>query len=154
MKTLLPLILVIVLAVSCTNIPDEDVSSNKQNPIASGTVVETIAPSVTSTDVPTQTSTPTTSVTETPSLTLIPSLTLPPDCGAAKLGKPGTQPEESNHSALVEGTAILCNHGSLFEDFPTVLPLREAMFDLDSGVATVDTADIGFSVGGTMHFYG
>jgi hypothetical protein len=88
------------------------------------------------------------------SLTPFPSPVLPPKCGTTKLGKPGTQTREDSHSVLVEGIAILCNQGSLFEESPTVLPLQEAMIDLDSGIATVEAADLGFSVGGTMRFYG
>ncbi|MFN8400061.1 MAG: hypothetical protein U0X74_08600 [Anaerolineales bacterium] len=86
----------------------------------------------------------------------------PPDCGTTNLGEPGTQTEENNHSILVEGTAVLCNHGSLYqEEFPpdvvprlVVIPLREAMLDLDSGTTNIESADIGFGVSGTMNFYG
>jgi hypothetical protein len=153
MKTLLPLILIIAVAVSCSRVPEE-VSSNEQNPIATVTVGETFAPSKMSTNVPTQTPIPTILVTAKPSLTLIPSPTLPPDCGVRKLGKAGTQTEESSHSVLIEGTAILCNHGSLYEEFPTsIIPLREAMFDLDTGLSIIESADIGFGVYGTMRFY-
>jgi hypothetical protein len=72
-----------------------------------------------------------------------------------KLGKPGTQTHEGNQAVLVEGTAILCNHGGLFEDYPDkVFPLSEAIIDLDSGLANMEWADIGFGVFGTMRFYG
>ena len=153
MKTLLPFILIIALAVACTGIPAEDMSPRGQNSTATA-VIQSIALSATPTQVSAETLTPTIAVTATPSRTPYPSPTLPPACGTTQFGKPGTQTNENNHSILVEGIAILCNHGLLFKDYPTVIPLREAMLDLDSGVATVDTADIGFSVGGTMHFYG
>jgi hypothetical protein len=153
MKTLLPLILIIALSVACTRVPNEERSSGGQNPIATVTVIASIAPSATPIQVFSQTPTPTISITATPSLTPYLSPTLPPTCGTTSLGKPGTQTNENNHSVLVEGTAILCNYGSLFEEFSTVIPLREAMLDLDSGAATIETADIGFGVGGRMRFY-
>jgi hypothetical protein len=151
MKTLLPLILIIVLAVACTSIPDTEVSANEQNPTA---VIASIFPSATLAQVPSQTLTATISVTGTPSFTPFPSPTLPPDCGTTKLGKPGTQTKDNNDSILIEGTAILCNYGSLFGEYPQVIPLREAMLDLDSGVTMIETAaDIGFGVGGRIRFY-
>ncbi|MBI5353024.1 MAG: hypothetical protein HZB50_10330 [Chloroflexi bacterium] len=93
------------------------------------------------------------SVTEVPSISTIPSPTLPPDCGTTTFGKAGTQTEESNHPVLVMGTVILCNYGTLFDEYQTVIPLLEAMLDLDTGSANIETADIGFSVSGTMNFY-
>ena len=150
MKTLLPLFLIIVLAVGCTSTPNEDGRSAEQNETATVIVITSIAP----TQVPSQISNPTISITATPSLIPFPSPTLPPDCGMTKRGKPGTQLKESNPAVLVEGTAILCNHGSLFEEFPVIIPLREAMLDLDTGIATIEaSADIGFGVGGRMRFY-
>jgi hypothetical protein len=104
----------------------------------------------------TRTLTPTSSVTAEPSRTAYPSPTLPPACGTVQLGKAGTQTKESNHPVLIEGTAIFCNHSSLFdeEDHTTVIPLQQAMLDLDSGSATIETtADIGFGVFGRMRFY-
>jgi hypothetical protein len=154
MKTLVPLILITVLAVACTSIPGKEVSANEHNSTAIVTATASILPNVTPTKFPSQTPTATISVTATPSFTAFPSPTLPPDCGTTKLGKPGTQMKESNHSILVEGTAILCNYGSLFGEYPQVIPLREAMLDLDSGVTMTETAaDIGFGVGGRMRFY-
>ena len=129
MRILFLLILMIALVTDCTSISEEGVSAEEQIP----TVIVRATPS------------------------LIPFLypNLPPACGTIKLGKPGTQTKEGNHSVLVEGTAILCNHGSLFEDFPdVVIPLREAMIDLDSGSSNIELADIGFGVYGTMNFYG
>lgn len=153
MKTLLPLILIIALAVACTGNPNEEVSSGGQNSTAT-VIIESITPSATPTQAPSETRSPTIAVTITPSLIPFPSPTLPPDCGTTKLGNPGTQTKESNHSILAEGTAILCNYGSLFEEYPKIVPLREAMLDLDSGVITIETAaDIGFGVGGRMRFF-
>jgi hypothetical protein len=154
MKTLIPLTLIIVLAVACTSIPDKEVSANEQNPTATVTVIASILPSATPTKFPSQTPVATISVTAMPSFTPFPSPTLPPDCGITELGKPGTQTKENNHSILIEGTAILCNYGSLFGEYPEVIPLREAMLDLDSGITMIATAaDIGFGVGGRMRFY-
>jgi hypothetical protein len=147
-KTLLPILLIILLALSSC------IGSNRQNPIVLATATASIVQRMTLTRVPSGTPTPTISITITPSQTPFPSPTLPNDCGRTILGKPGTQTKESNHSVLIEGTAILCNHGSLFEDYPTVVQLREAMLDLDSGTPTIKAADIGFGVDGTMNFYG
>jgi hypothetical protein len=152
-KTLLPLILIIFLAVSSCIGASQESDSNEQNIAITATVVASKTSSMTPPQAPSETSTPTISITATSSLTPFPSPTLPANCGITKLGKPGTQTKDSNHSPLVEGVAILCNQGSLFEDFPTVIPLREAMLDLDSGSATIETADIGFGVDGTMNFY-
>jgi len=154
MKTLLTFILVLILTVSCNSVPAESVSSGGNNLSATITATEIIMSRITSTSIPSETPTPTNTASPTPSLAPFPSPTLPPDCGTTKLGKPGTQTKESNHPVLVEGTAILCNQGSLFEDYPKVIPLRDAMLDLDTGSANIETADIGFSVGGTMNFYG
>jgi hypothetical protein len=156
MKTLLPLILIFALAVACTGIPNEEVRSAEQIPTATMTTIVSIGHSVTSTRIPSQTSTPAISVTATPLRTAYPSATLPPSCGTVQLGKPGTQTKESNHPVLIEGTAIFCNHSSLFdeEDMTKVIPKQEAMLDLDSGSATIETtADIGFGVFGRMRFY-
>jgi len=156
MKTLLPLILIIVLVMACTSVLDEEVKTDGQNPTATVASIASSAPSDTPTWVPSQTPTPTISVTATPSKTAYPSSTLPPACGTVQLGKSGTQVKESNHSILVEGTATFCNHSSLFdeEDMTKVIPLQEAMLDLDSGSATIaTTADIGFGVFGRMRFY-
>src|SRR5215207_7075839 len=104
MKTLLPLILILALAVACTGIPDEEVRSAEQILTATVTDIASIEPSATSTRVPSQTSTPTISATATPSRTAYPSATLPTSCGTVQLGKPGTQTRESNHHVLIEGT--------------------------------------------------
>ncbi len=52
------------------------------------------------------------------------------------------------------GTAVLCNHGSLYDEHSVVIHLQEAMLDLDTGTTNTKTADIGFGVYGTMRFYG
>ena len=150
MKTLLPVILIITLTVACTNISGEEVSPTTVNTIVA------VVPSETATQVSSETPSPTISVTAAPMKTVYPSPTLPPACGTVQLGKLGTQTNENNHPVLIEGTAIFCNHGSLFDedDISKVIPLQEAMLDLDSGSSTIEpTADIGFGVFGRMRFY-
>jgi hypothetical protein len=165
---LLILILGFSAVVSCTMVaPTNTVTTIPAvNPSSTATITLIPKPSRTATDALTNqelldakikhpTRTPI-SPTATPSRTAYPSPTLPPTCGTVQLGKPGTQTKENNHPVLIEGTAIFCNHSSLFdeEDNTTVIPLQQAMLDLDSGSATIETtADIGFGVFGRMRFY-
>jgi hypothetical protein len=154
MKTLLALFLIVILVGGCNSTP-EDMKFAGQNHTATMTMNASIVPSTTPTQIPSQTPSPTISATETQPFTPFPTSTIPPDCGTTKLGKPGTQTNEENQSVLLEGTAILCNHGDLFEDFPDIVfPLPEAMIDLDSDSSNIESADIGFGVYGTMNFYG
>lgn len=151
MKAMFPLLLIIALISGCSRAPDV-VRVSEQNPTV--TVSASAVSSMTPTLKPSQTASPPISTPLTPSFTPYPTSTLPPDCGTVRLGKPGTQKHEGTQSVLVEGTAILCNYVDLFENYPDkVVPLLEAMIDLDSGSPNLELADIGFGVSGTMNFY-
>jgi len=150
MKTLFLFFLIIALATACNGNPDVVVSA-RPSPTTL-TTNATATSGATQTQVPSNTSSPTIAM---PSETPFPTPTFPPECGTPKLGKPGTQEINSSNapSVLVQGTATLCtNHVILTGEGVFVID-REAILDLDTGLADTERADVVFDVLGSMNFY-
>ena len=131
--------------------------------LLSGCAAPTVAPAVTLTLKPTAPHAP--KLTQTPdatgtrvwevsfakTLTAEPSPTFLQNCGVITLGSSGTQIQDKNRRALVQGTVVLCN--ATFRDengfYFTSIPRQEAQLDLDTGSSgTGSTPDIWFYAGG------